>query len=108
MSHLSSQLRQIHSTGANDARGLATPKEYVLQNSIPSNLAARVQRSALHSLPGELTQMQYKYLPVFRAFVDYINYDSRPFMEEHPFFTDIVNGMPEATCRITHRAIPTL
>eukprot|EP00929_Paragymnodinium_shiwhaense_P034857 TRINITY_DN18914_c0_g2_i1.p1 TRINITY_DN18914_c0_g2~~TRINITY_DN18914_c0_g2_i1.p1 ORF type:complete len:745 (+),score=165.27 TRINITY_DN18914_c0_g2_i1:105-2339(+) len=110
ISILTSELTQMHIVGGNVARQMATLRKYLKQNSISSNLALRMQRSAQHTLSGDLKPELVDLLDVvsepLRVEMHFEMYGDT--YRKHPFFSDFIIEHPLIMRRVSHYATSTL
>lgn len=110
VSSLTSNLTQLHIIGGARARQLATLRKYLSQNSVSSNLALRVQRSAQHAVNGELTQESVELLAVvsepLKIEMHFAMYTG--VVRSHPFFSDFIHEAPTVMRRICHYSMSTM
>eukprot|EP00929_Paragymnodinium_shiwhaense_P018348 TRINITY_DN12879_c0_g2_i2.p1 TRINITY_DN12879_c0_g2~~TRINITY_DN12879_c0_g2_i2.p1 ORF type:complete len:777 (-),score=214.89 TRINITY_DN12879_c0_g2_i2:136-2466(-) len=110
VSVLTSSLVQLHIIGGSQSRQMATLRKFLKQNSISSNLALRVQRSAKHALSGDLTPDAVDLLTVvsdqIRLEMHFEMYSE--LFRVHPFFAECVREGPQVMRRICHFATSTL
>uniref|UniRef100_A0A7S1WD12 Ion transport domain-containing protein n=1 Tax=Alexandrium catenella TaxID=2925 RepID=A0A7S1WD12_ALECA len=110
VSTLTSNLTQLHIIGGARARQIATLRKYLTQNSVSSNLALRVQRSAQHAVNGEIQQESVELLAVvsepLKIEMHFAMYTS--VARTHPFFADFVHEAPTVMRRICHYAMSTM
>mmetsp|Transcript_16809 Transcript_16809/g.36518 ORF Transcript_16809/g.36518 Transcript_16809/m.36518 type:complete len:886 (-) Transcript_16809:325-2982(-) len=107
VSVLTSNLTQLHIIGGSRSRQLATLRKYLKQNSISSNLALRMQRSAQHALSADLTADVVELLPVvsepLRVEMHFEMYTS--ILNVQPFFAAYITECPQVMRRVCHYAM---
>jgi len=110
VSTLTSSLTQLHMIGGARSRQLSMLRKYLKQNSISSNLALRMQRSAQHALSADLTADLIELLPVvsesLRAEMHFEMYSVA--LRSNPFFAWCISDSPQVVRRICHYAMTTL
>jgi hypothetical protein len=108
-STLTSCMTQQQIIGGTQSRQLATLRKYLKQNSISSNLALRMQRSAQHAISGDLTQDAIELLPLvsepLRVEMHFEMYS--PVMRMHPFFNEYIQYGPQVMRRVCHYGMHT-
>jgi len=110
LSVLTSNLTQLHIIGGSRSRQLATLRKYLKQNSISSNLALRMQRSAQHALSADLTADVVELLPVvsepLRVEMHFEMYLTN--LHSHSFFSAYISECPQVMRRVCHYAMSTI
>eukprot|EP00927_Polykrikos_kofoidii_P069145 TRINITY_DN6452_c0_g1_i1.p1 TRINITY_DN6452_c0_g1~~TRINITY_DN6452_c0_g1_i1.p1 ORF type:complete len:825 (+),score=124.97 TRINITY_DN6452_c0_g1_i1:342-2477(+) len=110
VSTLTSNQTQSHIIGGTTSRQLATLRKYLKQNSISSNLALRVQRSAQHAMSGELSAEAVEMLGMvsdpLKVAMHFEMYSG--ILRCHPFFCDAINDGPQVMRRVCHFAVSAL
>lgn len=107
---LTSNLTQLHIIGGSRSRQLSLLRKYLKQNSISSNLALRMQRSAQHALSADLTPDLVELLPVIseplRIEMHFEMYTA--ILNHHGFFNTFACECPQVMRRICHYGLSTI
>eukprot|EP00929_Paragymnodinium_shiwhaense_P046163 TRINITY_DN23505_c0_g2_i2.p1 TRINITY_DN23505_c0_g2~~TRINITY_DN23505_c0_g2_i2.p1 ORF type:complete len:790 (+),score=133.57 TRINITY_DN23505_c0_g2_i2:239-2608(+) len=110
ISALTSSMTQSHIIRGHQSQSVSVLRKYLKQNSISSNLALRVQRSAQHAISGDLTVDSVDLLQVvsepLRVEVNFEMYC--PVLRHHPFFELFLADSPHVLRKICHSAMSTL
>jgi len=110
VSILTSNLTQQHITNAGQKRQMTTLTKYLNQNDISSSLMLRMERSALHSIWGELSEDTVELLALISEPLKMeMHWEMYSYvLSAHPYLGTLVQEVPHVMRKMCHHGTSTL